>query len=47
MYTMTISRYESTTSSMTTRMTSVIGRMSVNAARPKYGSSSIRISSVP
>ncbi len=32
---------------MTKRMTSVIGKIRVNAARPAIGSSAIRISSVP
>src|SRR5581483_3615246 len=44
---MTISRYDSTTSVMTSKMASVIGRIRVNAARPASGSSAIRISSVP
>ena len=44
---MTTSRYDRITSSMTSRITSVNGRIRVNATKPKYGSSSIRISSVP
>ena len=44
---MTTSRYDSTTSVITSRMTSVSGRIRVNAARPAIGSSAMRISSVP
>ena len=44
---MTTSRYESTTKVITMRMASVIGRISVKAARPAIGISAMRISSGP